>query len=79
MINLKRALLLASCASLANAAGYKIPEQSSDAVALSASNIAYSFGPDAAYYNPANMMYFEDSRHYFEKFIFIYTSWLKHV
>ncbi len=66
MINLKRALLLASCASLANAAGYKIPEQSSDAVALSASNIAYSFGPDAAYYNPANMMYFEDSRHYFE-------------
>lgn len=52
--------------SLVNAAGYRVPEQSADSVALLASNIATSFGPDAAYYNPANMMFLPDSRHYFE-------------
>ncbi|AII15389.1 outer membrane transport protein (OMPP1/FadL/TodX family) [Campylobacter iguaniorum] len=66
MTNLKKVSLLALATSTLYAAGYKIPEQSSDSVALSASNVAFSFGPDAAYYNPANMMYVDDVRHYFE-------------
>ena len=39
------------------AAGYKIPEQSTDSMALAGSNIAKSFGADASYYNPANMAF----------------------
>ncbi|WP_169777200.1 OmpP1/FadL family transporter [Campylobacter mucosalis] len=62
----KIALSFIVSTSLLNAAGYKIPEQSSDSLALSASNVATSFGPDAAYYNPANMMFLPDTRHYFE-------------
>lgn len=57
------------CAVLAvglNASGYKVPEQSNDAVSLLSSNVATSFGPDAAYYNPANMVFLPDYRHYFE-------------
>lgn len=56
--------ILSAC--MLNAAGYKIPEQSNDGLALGASNVAVNFGPDAAYYNPANMMFMYDSRHYFE-------------
>lgn len=41
----------------ANASGFKIPEQSGDSVAMAASNIATSFSADAAYYNPANMVF----------------------
>jgi len=43
---------LAACG-LLNAAGFKIPEQSNDSVALLNSNVATSFGADAAYNNPA--------------------------
>lgn len=39
------------------ASGFRIPEQSGDGVALATSNIAKSFGADAAYYNPANMVF----------------------
>lgn len=76
MIYKKIAVLVGAVYSL-QAAGYKIPEQSSDAVALGASNIASSFGPDVAYYNPANMMYIEDVRHYFEN-SFTYIHLAKH-
>ena len=37
------------------AAGYKLPESSVNATALSAANIANANGPDASYYNPAGM------------------------
>jgi len=40
--------------------GYRIPEQSINAVALSNAYIASSNGPDTAYYNPANMVWQED-------------------
>jgi len=43
------------------AGGYKIPETSSNAVALSAANVAHSHGADAAYYNPANMVFMENN------------------
>ena len=42
------------------ASGYKIPEVSTNAAALSAANIAHTTGADAAYYNPANMIFMED-------------------
>jgi membrane protein len=63
---MKRVLLsiVATC-SLLNAGGYKVPEQSADSLGLAASNVAFSFGADAAYFNPANMM-FLDGRHHFE-------------
>ncbi len=41
--------------------GYKIPETSVNGVALSAANVAHSQGSDAAYYNPANMAFMEDT------------------
>ena len=55
---------LAACCCL-NAAGFKIPEQSGDSIALLNSNVATSFGPDAAYNNPANMIFLGDG-HYLE-------------
>jgi len=51
-------LLLTSA--LLIAGGYKIPETSLNAVALSAANVAHSQGADAAYYNPANMIFMKD-------------------
>jgi len=43
------------------AGGYKIPESSLNATALSAAYVAASHGADAAYYNPAAMVYNEDA------------------
>ena len=42
------------------AAGYRIPEQSLNSTALSSAYIANANGPDAAYYNPANMSWAGD-------------------
>lgn len=39
----------------AYASGYRIPEQSIDSTAKAGANIASAMGPDASYYNPANM------------------------
>lgn len=50
--------LLAS--SVLIAGGYKIPETSTNGVALSAANVAHSQNADAAYYNPANMSFMAD-------------------
>ena len=63
---MKKVLLSIIMAStLLNAGGYKVPEQSADSLGLAASNVAFSFGADAAYFNPANMM-FLDGLHHFE-------------
>lgn len=43
-----------------HAAGYKLPESSSNATALSAAYIANASGPDASYYNPAAMAMDDD-------------------
>lgn len=55
-------LMLLSLAAVCSvyAGGYKIPENSANALALSAANVAHSHGADAAYYNPANMPFMED-------------------
>jgi long-chain fatty acid transport protein len=47
-------------ASVIYAGGYKIPETSTNAIALSAANVAHGHGADAAYYNPANMIFMDD-------------------
>lgn len=42
------------------ASGYRIPEQSTNSVALSNAYVANTPGADASYYNPANMSWLED-------------------
>lgn len=42
-------------------AGFQIPNQSLRAVGIAGASIAYTPGPDSAYYNPANMVYRGDS------------------
>ncbi|MDR2789626.1 MAG: outer membrane protein transport protein [Campylobacteraceae bacterium] len=59
----KTAAVLALLASSASASGYKIPEQSLNALALSAANVAAADGADASYYNPANMAFLPDKSH----------------
>ena len=54
---LNKIILLSLGASLVSGSGFKIPEQSGDSVAMAASNVATSFSADAAYYNPANMVF----------------------
>lgn len=69
---------LVTCSVLFSA-GFKLSEQSSDGTALLNSNIAASFGPDASYYNPANMMFLDDSRHYFDNsFSYLQLSKIKY-
>ena len=59
----KIALMSIVASSVLMAGGYKIPETSLNAVALSAANIAHNKSADAAYYNPANMVYMSDENH----------------
>jgi long-chain fatty acid transport protein len=56
----KLALLSVLTSSLLMAGEYKIPETSLNSMALSAAYVANAHGADAAYYNPANMV-FEDT------------------
>ena len=54
------------------AGGYKIPETSTNAVALSAANIAHNQdNADAAYYNPAKMVFMSDKNHVEADLIYI--------
>ncbi len=55
-------LALASifAAGSAYGSGYRIPEQSADSTAKAGANVASASGPDAAYYNPANLSWLED-------------------
>ena len=64
---MKRVILSAvALSAVAYAAAYKIPEQSLDAMALSASHVAHTTGADSAYYNPANMAFLEPQSSYIE-------------
>lgn len=56
----KIALMSLVASSIVLAGGYKIPETSLNAVALGAANIAHNKSADAAYYNPANMVFMAD-------------------
>ncbi|WP_310442014.1 OmpP1/FadL family transporter [Sulfurimonas sp.] len=57
---MKNIILLLILSSSLFAGGYKIPETSLNSVALSAANIAHSSSADAAYYNPANMVFMKN-------------------
>jgi len=46
-----------------NAAGYKLPEQSINSMALGAAYVAHTTGADTAYYNPANMAFMDDGQY----------------
>jgi len=59
------ALSAAAC-SIAMAGGYKIPEQSLNSMGLGAAYVAHTEGADSNYYNPANMSFMADEKHYFE-------------
>lgn len=56
----KIALMSLVASSVVLAGGYKIPENSLNAVALGSANIAHNKSADAAYYNPANMVFMAD-------------------
>lgn len=57
---MRSAVLLSLVACTLFAGGYKIPETSLNSVALSAANVAHSSSADAAYYNPANMVFMKN-------------------
>jgi long-chain fatty acid transport protein len=48
----------------AYAAGYRIPEQSVDSTARAGASVAYTPNADAAFFNPANMSWFENMTHF---------------
>ena len=53
------------------AGGYKIPETSLNAIALSAANVAHSHGAENAYSNPANMVFMENKQNIEADLIYI--------
>lgn len=62
---MKKTLSVVALASIlaagsAYASGYRIPEQSADSTAKAGANYAGALGPDAAYYNPANMSWIDN-------------------
>ncbi|WP_456392378.1 OmpP1/FadL family transporter [Nitratifractor sp.] len=59
------ALSLAA-ATVLNAAGYKLPEQSVNSMALGAAYVAHTWSADTAYYNPANMAFLDPGKQYVE-------------
>ena len=54
-------VFLSAAAATVMAGGYAIPESSINATALSAAYVANAHGADAAYYNPAAMVYNDDA------------------
>lgn len=58
---LKITVLSVATSSMLLASGWRIPEQSVSATALSAAYVANANGADSSYYNPANMSFNEDS------------------
>jgi len=56
------------------ASGYKIPETSTNSVALGGANIAHVNSADAAYDNPANMVFMDDTNQIEADLMYIGTS-----
>ena len=60
---MKKIILLSTItSSLVMAGAYKIPEQSTNSMALGAAYVAHTDGADTAYFNPANMAFMEDKQ-----------------
>ena len=58
---MRSVVLMSVAAATVMAGGYKIPESSINATALGAAYVANAYGADAAYYNPAAMVYNDDA------------------
>ena len=63
---IRGALFGSISASMLMGAGYKIPEQSLNSMALGAAYVAHTDGADTSYYNPANMAFMDDTKQYIE-------------
>jgi long-chain fatty acid transport protein len=59
-ISFLASVMLLSGSQSVYSAGFQIPNQSLRAIGIAGANIAYTPGPDSAYYNPANMNYLDD-------------------
>jgi len=59
----KGLVLSAVASSVVVAGGYKIPEQSLNSMALGAAYVAHASRADAAYYNPANMVFMTNKQY----------------
>jgi len=70
----KIALMALMASSILLAGGYKVPESSLNGVALSAANVAHNKSADAAYYNPANMVFMSDEQRVEVAFTYIGLS-----
>ncbi len=60
----KLLLVSAIAASTLMASGYKIPEQSLNSTALAGAYVSNTSAADAAYYNPANMAFMSNKKHF---------------
>ena len=75
----KIALVSFMTASIMMAGGYKIPETSTNAVALGAANIAHNQNnADAAYYNPAKMVFMSNENHIEADLTYIHLDKVKY-
>jgi len=72
---MKKIVLMSLVASsVVLASGYKLPETSTNSVALSGANIAHVNSADAAYDNPANMIFMSDNNHMEADLMYVGTS-----
>ena len=71
---LKITTLSTIASSMLMASGYKIPETSINSIALGGANIAHVKHADAAYDNPANMIFMSDSNHIEVDLMYVGTS-----
>ncbi len=75
---MKRTVALSlAAATFAAAAAYKVPEQSLNSLARAGANVAFTDTADAAYYNPANMAFLDESRQLELNFMAIHLSAIK--
>ena len=70
----KVALLSLAATTVIMASGWRIPEQSVNAVALSGAYVANASGADAAYYNPANMAFMDQGSYIEGSLTYIHLS-----
>jgi len=70
----KIALMSLVASSVLLAGGYKIPETSTNSVALAGANIAHVNSADAAYDNPANMIFMSDENHMEADLMYVGTT-----
>ncbi len=71
---LKITALSLVASSVVYAGGFKIPQTSTNAVALGAANVAHTHTADAAYYNPANMVFMDDENNFEFGLMYLNTS-----